>query len=399
MHIVVLGGGGAMGRIAVRALAEDARVTAVTVADWRVAAAERTVDWLHDGRAKARAAPCDVRDSERLAALLAGADAVLNATDYTFNLDVMRAALVARVPYADLGGLFHMTRRQYALDQAFRAAGITGVLGIGSTPGITNVLARRAAETLETVERLDVRIGCADLRLGDTPFAPPYSIRTIFDECTLAPMVYRNGRWSAVAPMSGHEAITFPPPIGRATAMHTLHSEVALFPMSFRAHGLRHASFKIAFPPEFLAQVKLLVGLGLADTAPLCVRASNGAEPVHVAPRELFVALLVSRESAAPAAPPNDCDVLRVVARGTRDGQPVELVEEMVVRPYTPWQIAAGDLDTGVPLAIAGILLASGEAACPGVHGAELVFEPHAFLRELARYELRAHETTTLALS
>ena len=40
----------------------------------------------------------------------------LNATDYPFNLDVMRAALAARVPYADLGGLFHMTRRQYELD-------------------------------------------------------------------------------------------------------------------------------------------------------------------------------------------------------------------------------------------------------------------------------------------
>ena len=33
MHLVVLGGGGAMGRVTVRALAEDARVERVTVAD------------------------------------------------------------------------------------------------------------------------------------------------------------------------------------------------------------------------------------------------------------------------------------------------------------------------------------------------------------------------------
>ncbi|HKB46302.1 MAG TPA: saccharopine dehydrogenase NADP-binding domain-containing protein, partial [Ktedonobacterales bacterium] len=109
MHLVVLGGGGAMGRITVRALAEDTRVAQVTVADLRLEAAERTIAWLAEGRAKAHAAACDVRDEAALAALLGGADAVLNATDYPFNLAVMRASLAAKVHYADLGGLFHMT--------------------------------------------------------------------------------------------------------------------------------------------------------------------------------------------------------------------------------------------------------------------------------------------------
>ena len=40
---------------------------------------------------------------------------MLNATDYPFNLDVMRAALAARVSYADLGGLFHMTSASMSL--------------------------------------------------------------------------------------------------------------------------------------------------------------------------------------------------------------------------------------------------------------------------------------------
>ncbi|HEY7833594.1 MAG TPA: saccharopine dehydrogenase NADP-binding domain-containing protein [Ktedonobacterales bacterium] len=404
MHIVVLGGGGAMGRITVRALAEDDRVAQVTVADWRLAAAERTIAWLERGRDKARAVACDVRDAEGLARLLAGADAVLNATDYPFNVEVMRAALVARVAYADLGGLFHMTRRQYELDIAFREAGLTAVLGIGSTPGITNVLARIAADTLDRVERLDVRIGCADLRPTLHDFAPPYSIRTILDECTLEPMIYRNGRWSAVAPMSGEEAVEFPAPIGRVTAMYTLHSEVALFPVSFRARGLRHASFKIAFPPDFLAQMRLLVDAGLAATEPLAVRAPGYEAPVSLSPREVLVAALAARDTgpSAPvgqAAMPDDCDILRVVARGTRDGQPVELIEEMIARPYAPWGVGGGDVDTGVPLAVAGILLASGGAERTGAHGAELAFEPRAFLRELARYGLRAAELSRRALT
>ena len=98
MHTVVLGGGGAMGRITVRALAEDARVKRVTVADLSEAAAQRTIDWLERGREKAMAVACDVSDGARLAEMLAGADVVLNATDYPFNLTVMRAALAAACP-------------------------------------------------------------------------------------------------------------------------------------------------------------------------------------------------------------------------------------------------------------------------------------------------------------
>jgi lysine 6-dehydrogenase len=404
VRLVVLGGG-AMGRITVRALAEDARVSEVVVADMNVAAAERAVAALEVGRAKVSVVGCDVRDVAATAGMLRGADAALNATDYTFNLEVMRAALAARVPYADLGGLFHMTRRQYELDAAFREAGIAAVLGIGSTPGITNLLAGIAVNGLDRVERLDVRIGCGDTRPADARFAPPYSIRTIFDECTLAPMVYSDAVWREVAPMSGAEEIEFPAPVGQATAMYTLHSEVSLFPVSFGERGLRHASFKIAFPPAFLAQLRLLVDLGLASTEPIEARGAKRGTTAHVAPREVMVALLAARQNAAGAtvesgepSEPSDCDVLRVIAEGTRDGAPVRLVEEMVVAPYRPWGVGAGDVDTGVPLAIAGILLASGAAQDTGAHGAELIFDPLDFLGELARYGMRATETVTRAL-
>jgi lysine 6-dehydrogenase len=340
-----------------------------------------------------------------VAAVLRGADVVLNATDYAYNLHAMQAALDAHLSYADLGGLFHMTLHQYELDAAFREAGLTAVLGIGSTPGVTNLLARVAADRLDAVERLDVRIGSGDARPPDTRFAPPYSLRTIFDECTLEPMVYAAGEWHAVAPMSGEETIDFPAPVGQATAMHTLHSEVALFPVSFRERGLRDASFKIAFPPAFLAQLKFLVELGLARTDAIDVRGPDRGTSVRVAPREVVVTLLAHRpkpaESAQPALPtdaPADCDVLRVIAEGTHDGAPVRLVEEMVVQPFAPWNVAAGDIDTGVPLAVAGILLASGEARATGAHGAELVFDPITFLRELARYGMRATETVSTAL-
>jgi lysine 6-dehydrogenase len=419
MHIVVLGGGGAMGRITVRELAEHRTVTRVTVADLNPQAAQRVVDALPTGREKCQVVACNVKEHDALVALLGGAGAALNATDYYFNLDVMRAAAEARVHYADLGGLFHKSREQLALDGLFQERGLTAIAGIGSTPGITNILARLAADKLERVERIEVRVGSGDFgptpadkmsslqnptpadkvsALQEAPFAAPYSIRTILDECMKEPYVFDAGEWRAVPPMSGQEAIEFPAPVGRATAMYTLHSEVALFPVSFRDKGLQHASFKIAFPPEFLRKLSFLVSLGLGQTEPVTVRGLGGAGQVSVAPRDVLVALLA--QSGAPAtAEPADCDILRVIVSGSRDGQPVELTEQMIVYPYKPWGIAAGDADTGIPLAVAGRMLASGTITRRGVAGAEAFIDPIAFLRELAQYDMHVTETVTVAVS
>ncbi|HEY7126847.1 MAG TPA: saccharopine dehydrogenase NADP-binding domain-containing protein [Ktedonobacterales bacterium] len=398
MHIVVLGGGGAMGRITVRELAEHPSVTRVTVADLNPQAAQRVVDALPTGREKCQVVACNVKEHDALVALLSGAGAALNATDYYFNLEVMRAAASARVHYADLGGLFHKSREQLALDGLYKEHGLTAIAGIGSTPGITNILARLAADKLERVERIEVRVGSGDFGPSDAPFAAPYSIRTILDECMKEPYVFDNGDWQAVQPLSGQEAIEFPAPVGRATSMYTLHSEVALFPISFRDKGIQHASFKIAFPPEFLRKLAFLVSLGLGQTEPVSVRGLGGGGQVSVAPRDVLVALLAQRASSA-ASEPADCDILRVIVSGGRDGQPVELTEQMIVLPFKRWGIAAGDADTGIPLAIAGRMLASGAITRRGVAGAEALIDPAAFLRELAQYDMHVTETVTVAVS
>ena len=83
-----------------------------------------------------------------LAKLLRGCDVVVNCTQYNWNLDVMRAALAARVNYMDLGGLYHMTKKQFALDRDFRRIGRLAIAGMGGAPGITNVMARALADPL-----------------------------------------------------------------------------------------------------------------------------------------------------------------------------------------------------------------------------------------------------------
>jgi len=69
------------------------------------------------------------------------------------------------------------------------------------------------------------------------------------------------------------------------------------------------------------------------------------------------------------------------------------------VLPYRRWGINAGALDTGVPLAIAGHMLANGEITRRGAIGPELCVPIEPFFRELARYHMHVTETRTSTVS
>lgn len=193
MHIIVLGGAGAMGRVTVRVLTEYPEIDQITIADYNAERARELAESL--GSQKLQVRQIDVHDEERLCALLRGADVALSAVDYVFNLPILRACIRERVHYADLGGLFHMSRTLLALHEQVEAAGITAILGIGGTPGITNLLARLAVDQLERVQSIKVQLGCADATPSTAPLVPPYSMRTILDEFTKEPQVFQDGQW------------------------------------------------------------------------------------------------------------------------------------------------------------------------------------------------------------
>ena len=389
MHIIVLGGAGAMGRVTVRALTMYADVDLVTIADYDEQSAHDVATALNSN--KVQVSQIDVNNEQRLRELLHGADVALSAVDYVFNLPILAACIQEKVHYADLGGLFHTTRKLMQMHAEVEAAGVTAILGMGGTPGITNLLARAAVDKLDHVDGIKVQLGCSDTTPSSAPLVAPYSIRTILDEFTKQPQVFQDGEWYPQQPLSGQEELVFPLPVGRATAIYSLHSECATFPPSFRDKGIRYVSFKIAFPSDFMTKLKFLVDLGFGSEEPVDVRG------VKVSPRETLARLL----DMAPAenVEPQDCDVLRVIATGEAAGQQVEITNQVVVLPYRRWRISAGALDTGVPLAIAGRMLARGEIPRRGAFGPEMCVPVEPFFRELARYDMHVTETRTVAMS
>ena len=389
MHIVVLGGAGAMGCVTVRTLTEYADIEQITIADYHEGRAQELAASLQSSKITVR--QIDVNDFERVSLLIRGSDVVLSAVDYVYNLPVLRACIQEKVHYADLGGLFHMTRTLMALHEEAEEAGITAILGMGGTPGITNLLARAAVDKLDRVDSIKVQLGCGDETPATAPLVAPYSIRTILDEFTKPPMVFQEGEWYPQQPLTGQEELIFPLPVGRATAIYSLHSECASFPASFREKGIRYVSFKIAFPSDFLSKLKFLVDIGFGSDEPINVRG------IKVSPRDVLATLL----EAAPAedVEPQDCDVLRVVVAGEVDGEPVEMTNQVVVLPYRRWGIGAGALDTGTPLAIAGHMLATNEITRRGAFGPEMCVPVEPFFHELARYDMHVTEARMVVIT
>jgi lysine 6-dehydrogenase len=362
MKILILGATGAMASVVIRDLLEFAPDVSITAADLRPPR-------FNDPRVQA--ATIDVRDVDSTTKLADGHHALLNCVNYYFNIPVMQAAVNARVPYTDLGGLYHGSHKQFEMNGIFRERGVTAVLGMGSTPGITNIMAGVLAAQMDEVHELHVRVGCYDASASG-PLPVPYSMDTLLDEFALEPFVFTNGKAAAVNPMSGGETIDFPPPAGRMEAIYTLHSEVAMFPRSFPA--LRAASFKVAFPPEFTQKMKFLVDLGFASREKILR---------DVSPRELLIAVTAKKQPFD--SEPNDCDVLRVHAKGLKQGRMIEASAESIILPHPEWKIPAGSLDTGVPLSIVGQMLARGEINTPGVLCPETSVPAERFLHELGR--------------
>jgi lysine 6-dehydrogenase len=376
VSVAVLGAAGTIGPAIVRDLAESdvvERLLLLDVADDRA----RAVAAEH-GQGKATAQTVDAADADALARALrdGGATVLVNAAAYRLNLAAMDAARAAGCHYLDLGGLYHTTLRQLGRHEAFAAAGLTAVVGMGASPGKTNLLAAAAAARLDEVLALHVSAAATDpLPAGHTGLSAPYAIETILDELTLPAVVVRDGAVHDLPPLTDGGELGFEEPVGPQRSVYTLHSELATFPSSFA--GLRDSSFRLSLAPVLAERIELLARCGLADVDPIEVAGTE------VVPRAVLLACL--RRSAATAPPSNRTTAVHVVeADGTRAGLPIQVRAAAVTVPHERWGFGGGVVSTAAPAAEAARRLLRGEVNGVGVLPPERAFAAESFLDALA---------------
>ena len=376
MRVSILGAGGTIAPAIVRDLAESDEADELLLLDIDEKRAAAVAD-AH-GAGKARATRVDARIEPEaegsLARALIGSDVLINSASYRVNLDAMAACLRAGCHYLDLGGLYWMTELQLELDRQFERDGLLALLGMGSAPGKTNVMARmavgelnkyptgREAEAAAGIDSIQVAAAGRDLDPPDG-FSVPYALQTLLDELTMKPVVLRGGSPVQVEPLSDGGTVDFGEPIGAAETINTIHSEIRTFGDSF---GCREGSFRLALKPELLATLRELT--------------TASEEEV--------------RRRAAEALPPSAKTVSVHVVDAAADGRAVRV--RAVTEPMETWGIGGGVVSTATPAAAAVRLLARGEITDRGVMPPESCVDPDALFAELeprgCRVEVKVEE-------
>ena len=351
LKVAVLGAGGTIAPAIVRDLAESDEVSGMLLLDIDEARAAEVAKSQGGGKAKARLANARgaVSDHDSVARAIGRCDVLVNSASYRVNLDAMRACLSAGCHYLDLGGLYWMTGRQLQLSGEFEAADLIAVLGIGSSPGKTNLMAARAIRDLPDVESVHVAAAGRDLE-PPSGFSVPYALQTLIDEITLKPVALRGGKPVEIDPLTDGGRVDFGPPIGEAGTIQTLHSELCTFGESF---GCRNVSFRLALEPKLLERLSSL--------------ASSSSERIM---RE-------SKRATAPSAKTVSVHVVEAAGSGS------EVRVRCLTKPSKRWRLGGGIVSTASPIAAAVRLLARGEITARGALPPERCLEPEAMFAEL----------------
>jgi hypothetical protein len=160
----------------------------------------------------------------------ADCELIVNASASVFNEIVMRAALRMRVHYLDLSS--HLTRNPYRPEQfryaeKFEAKRRAALINTGAAPGLTNLLVKRAAEQLDEVFSVQIRL--YESSESDDPISQ-WSPEVSFDEAISRPRIYRQKKFRLAKRFSELEKFRFPEPIGSANVVLAAQDEVATLP-------------------------------------------------------------------------------------------------------------------------------------------------------------------------
>jgi len=389
MKILIVGVG-AQGSVIATEIVKSPEVYEVRLADIDLKKAERLAERLKSEKV------CSYRvDANKVDDITRAAkevNVIVNATTWNarFNLNIMKAALKNGSHYQDLASY---PPQQLELSDRWKEAGLTALIDTGVSPGVTNVLAAQAADKLDRVEEIRVRIWSA---VESEEPVSLWSPETAWGDMAEEPIVYENGQYTEVPPFSGKEVYTFPDPVGPQTVYWHSHEEPETLPR-FIGKGVRYADFKMGGPGFPIA--KAIVEFGLLSSKSINVKG------VEVAPRDVFLALVPPTPSMEKMEKMIKAGM--IIKRGCYavdvKGQKEDARMRYVLYSFPP------DLQelmkrmpganptayvTSVPASTFTIMLAKGEIETKGVIPPEGL-EPkvrNAFLAELAKKGITVHE-------
>lgn len=353
MKIVVVGGIGEVGLEVTRELARRPEVDELVVADIHLDKVREAAATL--GSDHLSTVALDIRDRESSLRVLEGADVLMNCTSFVLFDTVINRAIEAGVNYADL-----ISEPTDEHRRAVARAGITGISGLGATPGLSNVLVRHAAEAFDQLD--EVHISWTSFRtIAPTPGLLDTIAWELSEDCDTR-MYFQNGRMERAAAMDGSKLVEFAAPVGPQRVYFVPHTEVTSLPAAFPS--LKFCAVRGSWRPELMEHMRILGHYGLL-----------ARDSVEYTKAQIWERLGGQRDQA----PWTLFVSVEIVA--THEERPVRRTYD--VSHSTGWGQAGPGRMTGIPAAVGALLLARHGTSEAGFVDPELYYDPHEFLREL----------------
>jgi saccharopine dehydrogenase-like NADP-dependent oxidoreductase len=305
MKIVVLGGYGNVGSGVVKLLTRDPLFERITIVGRNPAKGEKILEIVGNDP-KVGFECLDIEQGERLAGLLSGYDMVMNVSMSKYHIPVLEAAEKAGVHFMSLGSF---RPPQLEFDQGFKDKGLIAILGMGSCPGMSNLMAAHGIRRLDEAEEVHIRVGTKRHEVYKGFHMTPSGLVSEFID---KPLMYIDGEYKELPALSGREWYSFPEPFGGKTeGFFALHPEIFALPVSYPQ--LKTVTYRVGFPDEVWQIIDVLQSIGLARKDPIRVKG------VDISPLEYL-------DAASGGFDPlgmyiEETKALQVEVRGKKDGK------------------------------------------------------------------------------
>jgi len=365
--IAVLGGCGAVGSVAVKTLASLDEFSEIVIGDLNIEKAGELVSTLGE---KVSAVEVDANSLDSIKEVIKGSDVVLNCVGpfYRYGPTILRSAIDSGIDYVDLCDDVDATEKELAMGEDAKKAGILALIGMGSSPGATNLLAKFAADQLlDETDSIDIFHAH-----GGEPVEGEGVIAHRFHSMLTDIPMFLDGELKYVK-YFGMDGIALRcifdfPVLGKIPVYPYPHPEQMTIPMHIKVKRVTNRG--TVLPNEYYDLTRDLCRLGLSSKEPIDVRGQK------MVPYDFAVAYLIrEREKILKETgfgTQRGC--CSVVVKGKEDGKYSEYRFHMASKSQ-----ALGE-GTGIPAVIGAILMHRHKISGKGVSPPEGCLDPIEFI-------------------
>ena len=232
MKILALGGSGGMGRFAVKSLINHEKIKKIYVADLNASSAKNFASNFDN---RVEGLELDITNNEALINEMSIVDIVVNTTGpfFKFGIPVLKAAIETNTHYFDICDDWEPTEKMLLMNNQEKSSEITGIIGLGASPGLTNILAYLAISELDEVSKVYTGWNISGAKPEDKSSQKGVNAAMVhgIEQVTGHVKIFNNGKFEMVRPLK--EVIVNYPEIGEKKANIFGHPEAISFPYHY----------------------------------------------------------------------------------------------------------------------------------------------------------------------